>query len=141
MIAKTTGIITNEEHKHILSLIVSAYDASGADAVLVNHRAAKVDCSVDDAEDFASWIHTCFAARHPCFIAILSNAGDAANARAIEAALGHVNQTQHQFQVHHYLDDALPFDDINTWRAKVGSAYKDIACLSSPRRRASARSG
>ena len=140
VIAKTSGTITNEEHKHILSLIVSAYDASGADAVLVNHRQAEIDCSVEDAAAFGAWIHTCFAARHPCFIAILSNTSDIANERAINASLAYVNQISHRFQVNRYLDDALPFDDLNIWRAKVGSAYKDTACLSSPRRRAAAQS-
>ena len=137
VIAKTSGIITNEDHEHILSLIVSAYDASGADAVLLNHRAAQIDCSVEDAEAFGAWIHTCFAARHPCFIAILNNSQNVPNGRAIKTALAHVNQIPCRFQVKLYLDDDLPFDDLNIWRAEVGSAYKDIACLSSPQRRAS----
>lgn len=121
--ATTSDILRMDERMDILRRMSKARDESGADALIVDHFAAQLDCNVADAKSFGMAVNDYILNGPPCFIAIFVSKLNVGNLNLIRTTLSHVCQSDMHSRIKCYTKESLIGRDIDVWRSKNNSSF------------------
>ena len=126
VVATTSDILKIDERMEILRNVSNARDQSGADALMVDHFAAQLDCHVADAKVFGMAIRDYLLTRPPCFVGVLVSKLNVGNLNLIRTSLSHISELQQHSRIKCYTKEQLLHRDIDSWRAKANSKFMGI---------------
>ena len=129
VVAKTTGVIESEERLEILGRIVNSFDSAGADAVLVDHQMAQINCSQEDSKLFGAALNASFAQRQPCFIAVLVNRLCFKKMKVIDSTISCATSISNPSLIRSYFDHDFLLQYLQLWREQFNSEFADVSWI------------
>jgi len=115
LIATTRDIIGADEYGEMLHRLVEAFDASGANVILVDHRNSQIDITIEEAINFGNFIGDRFSARKSSFIAFLVNEQDP-SLKLVDVSIMVALKAENQIFIKSYVEEQLAVKAIASWR-------------------------